>query len=158
MPQPSAWSLTTLSSSSSVSIARRTIALPSPALREMAVPRRLHLTPIVVFLPLISITGVTGLFFRARHHHDCRAPRCSLPPRHDLTLPSANILRDNAKTLPAKNHLQRQPRSRSLAAKKLTSGSSAALLISTRRCGNLHRPFFSLQFLAIIFSCRLLPL
>src|SRR6202011_5936847 len=38
----------------------------SSALREMAVPLvGSTITPIVVFLPLISITGVTGSFFRA---------------------------------------------------------------------------------------------
>ena len=38
----------------------------SSALKELTVPLiGSTLTPIVVFLPLISITGVTGIFFRA---------------------------------------------------------------------------------------------
>ncbi len=42
------------------------------ALKELTVPLLgSTITPVVVFLPLVAVSGVTGVFFRAsRHHHD----------------------------------------------------------------------------------------
>ena len=53
--------------SSRIVIAARTASQAARlALREIAVPLvGSTITPVVVFLPLISVTGVTGSFFRA---------------------------------------------------------------------------------------------
>ena len=92
------------------------------AMREIRVPLvGSTLTPIVVFLPLISITGVTGTFFRALGHHGGRGPADFARPGAYLDAHTEPLL--SQKTAPSRIG----PTRRSVLWTRAESGAGAAL-------------------------------